>query len=61
MSKMRLEGLLHLGREAGVDAVIEEADAAVVVVCFLLGGGHVHVVAEAHIVLWLLSKASSVD
>jgi hypothetical protein len=36
LQEMRLQGLLHLGREACVDSVVHEADAAVVVVLLLL-------------------------
>lgn len=41
---MRLQTLLHLVRKARVDAFLEQADAAIIVVRFLLRGIHIHVV-----------------
>jgi hypothetical protein len=51
LQEMGLELMLHLCRKFRINAVVQQADAAVVVARFLLRCMHVHVVAEAHIVV----------
>lgn len=51
MGEMGLEGLLHLRGKTRVDPVLEQTNATVVMVRFLLRSVHVHVITEAHIVL----------
>lgn len=62
LREVRFERLLHLRGEFRVDTVFElKADTTVVVAWLLLRGVHIIIEAEAHVVLWLLSKSSSVD
>ena len=61
MWKMRLEALLHVGWELGLETIIEETNAAVIMMAFLLRRVHVVLEAEAHGIVLLLSRSSSMD
>lgn len=50
-----------MGREFGIKAIVEETDAAVIVMAFLLRGIDIVVEAEAHGIVLLLSRSSSMD
>lgn len=58
--ELRLQALLHVGCELCLEPVVEEADSAVIV-RLLLGSVDVVVEAEAHGIVLLLSRSSSID
>lgn len=59
--QVRFERMLQTRRKLGVQRIVEEPDAAIVVAGVLLGGVDIVIEIEAHGIVLLLSRSSSMD
>lgn len=61
MREVRLVALLHVRRKLGLETIFKETNTAIIVMALLMRRGYVILEAEAHGIVLLLSRSSSMD